>query len=90
MTDSNNPPSDRCSRAEAETLIVLNAIGTKGCALGDIALRLGLSSTLADVIAGSLHPLVSGGLLVVDGQMVCLTPFGREHLSQRLADLGVA
>jgi len=89
MTNSNNTPSDRLSRAEAETLIVLHAVGTTGCALGDIALRLGLSPTLQDAIAACLNPMVSGGLLEVTEQFVFLTPSGEAHLSRRLGEFGL-
>jgi DNA-binding MarR family transcriptional regulator len=85
----NDESSDKLSRGEVETLCVLAAIGRGGCDVREVAERLGLSPTLAEVIAGGLEPLVAAGLLLRERRFVEVTEEGHRMLSSRLEALGL-
>lgn len=84
-----NDTSDRLSRAEIETLCVLHAVGRSGCPAGQLADRLGLSVSLASVVAGAMQGLILDGLLERVDERFFLTVRGRELLTMRLAALGL-
>ncbi|MEK6607997.1 MAG: hypothetical protein AABZ30_10080 [Myxococcota bacterium] len=78
------------SRAEIEILCILHAVGPRGCPVGELAMRLGLSPALASAVAEGAQALVSTGWLELDDEQLALTDAGRARLTQRLSDLGVA
>ena len=77
------------SREEIETLCVLHAVGADGCWTGDLAERLGLSPSLAALVAGGMDPLIRKGWLEERNGRFVVTDVGQEWLSQRLAEWGV-
>lgn len=90
MIEANDKPIYMPSRGEIETLCILHAVGVSGCRTRELAVRLGLSVTLADVVAEGMGRLVDVGLLDhVDGWFT-VTHRGREKLTKRLAELRLA
>ncbi len=90
MREANDESICMPSRSEIETLCVLHAVGSSGCRTGELAARLGLSATLAEVVAEGMEGLVIVGLLErVDGRFT-VTDRGRETLTRRLAELDLA
>lgn len=90
MREANDESICMPSRGEIETLCVLHAVGPSGCRTGELAARLGLSATLAEVVAEGMERLVIVGLLErVDGRFT-VSARGREQLKGRLAELGLA
>ena len=77
------------SREQIETLCVLHAVGLGGCRTEDLAERLGLSPTLAAVVAGGMDALVMRGWLEEGKGRFAVTESGDEWLKQRLVDWGV-
>lgn len=71
--------SDAPSRAEIETLCILDAIGT-GCYQYDLARRLGFSPELAAAVATSVEPLRDAGLVELRDGQVFLTEAGSAWL----------
>ena len=67
-------------RHEFETLCLLDAIGA-GCQVADLPPRLGLSSTLVEIVADALDELVESGLVERDGAEVGLTTTGQARLN---------
>jgi hypothetical protein len=63
-SSSNAAASGRLSRADIETLCILNAVGEGTCTPRQLAERLGLSVDLASVLVDVLQELAAGGLLV--------------------------
>ena len=78
------------SRGEIETLCVLHVVGSSGCQAGDLAIRLGLSATLAGVVAEGMERLIMAGLLERVEERFMVTDAGRKKLRTRLAELGLA
>ncbi|HMR07490.1 MAG TPA: hypothetical protein PKA88_17030, partial [Polyangiaceae bacterium] len=60
---------------EIESLCIVYAVGD-GCALDDLAARLGLSPTLAAAMPAAVAPLAAIGLLEVHDGTVCPTLAG--------------
>jgi hypothetical protein len=89
MSHSNHTSINKLSRAEIETLCVLHAVGPSGCWVGDLTARLGLSASLALVVAQGMERIVFSGLLERDEEWFRLTRPGREMLGKRLAELGL-
>jgi hypothetical protein len=74
------PTESKLSRAEIETLCLLDAVGTTGAIAVQVAERLGLCITQADAVSDALGTLVSSALLVeVDG-LYNMTGDGRTRL----------
>ena len=88
MMQSRNSPGP--SREEIETLCMLHAVGLDGCSVAELPARLGLSPTLAAQFALAIAPLVGRGWLARDGDRISQTETGRERLTLRLSELGVA
>lgn len=89
MSHSNNASIHKPSRGEIETLCVLHAVGASGCRVGDLVARLGLSASLASVVAQGMERVIFSGLLERDEEWFRLTKPGREMLTKRLAELGL-
>ncbi len=79
----------KVTREEIETLCLLHAVGPHGCPVGELAARLGLSSTVASAVAESIVPLVGAGRLAMDDGSIRRTREGDRWLAQRLSELGV-
>ena len=75
--------TSKLSRGDIETLCVLHAVGEQGCPAGDLAERLGLSSTIASEIAAGMDSLASSGLLELEDERFSLTAAGRARLAAR-------
>ncbi len=78
----------RPSRAEIETLCILDVVGRGDGTSADLAEGLGVARELAPAIEEALGPLVALGHLDVGDAGVSLTKAGREWLQQRLSELG--
>lgn len=89
MSHSSESSIQKLSRGEIETLSILHAVGPSGCHVGDLAARLGLSASLAAVVARGMEPVIVGGLLERLDERFRLTEHGREVLTKRLAELGL-
>lgn len=89
MSHTNEDPIHMPSRGEIETLCVLHAVGSSGCRANDLAARLGLSATLASVVAHGIERMVFGGLLDSVDDSFRLTERGRDLLMKRLDELGL-
>ena len=87
MSHGNEGSIHKPSRGEIETLCVLDAVGTSGCRVGDLAARLGLSATLAAVVAQGMERVIFAGLLERDEESFRLTKQGCEMLTRTLAEL---
>lgn len=79
----------KVTREEIEELCILHAIGARGCALGELPERLGLSPTLVGVVTESLAGLLGAGRLARERDVVFPTAAGRAWLAKRLGELGV-
>lgn len=90
MRESKDEAICKPSRGEIETLCVLHAVGSSGCQEGDLAARLGLSATLAGVVAEGMERLIIVGLLQRVDDRFTLTDAGRKKLRTRLAELALA
>lgn len=78
----------RPSRAEIETLCLLDVVGEGESTLGDLTERLGLARELWQAVEWAILPLVSRGHLEVREERVSRTEAGRAWLEQRLVALG--
>lgn len=79
------------SREEIENLCMLHAVGPRGCRMGDLPARLGLSATLVSAVAECVEILIRLGWLEQhDDDHLLLTDAGHAWLGERLADLKVA
>jgi hypothetical protein len=79
----------RPSRAEIETLCLLDVVGQGEATLGDLTERLGLARELWQAVEWAILPLVARGHLEVREERVSLAEGGRAWLEHRLAELGV-
>ena len=89
--EPDNRSSERVtvSRAEIETMCMLEAIPSQGCDLSALPETLGLAPTLLVPVTASLDPLLASGWVeVLDGR-VQLTSAGRSWLDQRKSELEV-
>lgn len=75
------------SRELIEKLVLLEAIGTRGCSLEELTVLLGLSMGLVSAVAESTTPLVSDGFVFREGVRVTVTPAGEAWFEQQLAHL---
>lgn len=89
MHREDEPKTPKLSRGEVESLCILNAVGSEGCAPLALAGRLGLSETVADAVARSTETLVLRGWLAEEDDRLSLTEAGRAALTTRLAELGL-
>lgn len=78
----------RPSRAEIESLCILDVAGRGDGTLADLAERLGVARELAPAIEEAIGPLVALGHLDVGDVGVSLTKAGRDWLQRRLSELG--
>lgn len=92
-SSSNAAASGRLSRADIETLCILNAVGEGTCTPRQLAERLGLSVDLASVLADVLQELAAGGLLVQQvgevGGPYSVTSEGAAWMAERLDSAGL-
>lgn len=91
-SSSNAAARGRLSRADIETLCILNAVGEGTCTPRQLAERLGLSVDLASVLLDVLQELAAGGLLVQQAGAVgevggpySVTSEGTAWMAERLA-----
>lgn len=75
------------SRADIETICILEAIPGPGCDLSALPEALGLAPTLLGPVTGSLQPLLASGWIEVFDGRVQVTSAGRIWLEQRKAEL---
>ena len=83
MFQSTSKIPGRLSRAEIETLCILDTVGREGCPPEALARKLGLSDSLGPVLVEAVDSLRLAGLLVVDdeeGRARCTT-LGMEWLA---------
>lgn len=78
------------SRDEIEVLCLLVGVRAGDCTAGELAARLGLSSSLARVVAECVSPLVGRGWLEIVDNKLRLATSGRELLAARLSRLGIS
>lgn len=95
-SSSNAAASGRLSRADIETLCILNAVGEGTCTPRQLAERLGLSVDLASVLVDVLQELAAGGLLVQQvgevggvGGPYSVTSEGAAWMAERLDSAGL-
>ena len=92
-SSSNAAASGRLSRADIETLCILNAVGEGTCTPRQLGERLGLSVDLASVLADVLQELAAGGLLVQQvgevGGPYSVTAEGAAWMADRLDSAGL-
>lgn len=90
MREVEEAQNRRPSRAEIESLCILEAVGPDGCTSTQLAERLGLSPALADAVAEAAADLEASGWLSLEEERICRTDEGQAHLQARLQALGVA
>ena len=92
-SSSNAAASGRLSRADIETLCILNAVGEGTCTPRQLAERLGLSVDLSSVLVDVLQELAAGGLLVQQvgevGGPYSVTSEGAAWMAERLDSAGL-
>ncbi len=82
-TDSRSIERATLSRADIETICILEAISSAGCALSALPEALGLAPTLLGHVTVSLDPLLASGWLEMFDGRVQLTSAGRSWLDRR-------
>ena len=87
------PARERVSRADIESLCILNAVGDDTCTPRQLAERLGLSGALATVLVDALQELSAAGLLASPegdiGGPYSVTEDGVAWMAERLAAAGL-
>jgi len=80
--ESDNRSSERetVSRADIETICVLEAIAKHGCELSALPEKLGLAPTLLSPVTAALEPLLASGWVEIYEGGVQITPAGRAWL----------
>lgn len=88
-SDSRSSERATVSRADIETICILESIPGPGCALIALPEALGLAPTLLGPVTVSLEPLLASGWVeVLDGR-VQVTSAGRTWLGERKSELEV-
>ena len=88
-SDSRSSERATVSRADIESICILEAIPGPGCALSALPEALGLAPTLLGPVTVSLEPLLASGWVeVLDGR-VQVTSAGRTWLGERKSELEV-
>lgn len=88
--DEDGDARARPSRADVETLLILDAIGPEECLLAEVADRLGLPGSVAQAVAVGLESLVLVGLVErPEENRVKVTEAGHVLLRSRLEELGL-
>ena len=82
IRESDNRSSERetVSRADIETICVLEAIAKHGCELSALPEKLGLAPTLLSPVTAALAPLQASGWVEICEGGVQITPAGRAWL----------
>jgi hypothetical protein len=78
----------RPSRAEIESLCLLDVIGDGGTTVGELTARLGLPPELGSVIDQAILALVGRGYVTVGATQVSVTDAGRAWMERRVSELG--
>ena len=79
----------KLSRGEVEVLTVLHTVGTGGCRVSDLPGRLGLAPSLAPAVEEGVQPMILGGLLLREDDILMVTAAGKARLTKRLTELGL-
>lgn len=77
----------KLSRADVETLCILEAIRPGGNNARDLTARLGLHRSLSDAVAQAALGLINSGFVRVNGEIYSLTAQGESFLGSKLATL---
>ena len=85
--DSRSSERATVSRADIETICILEAIPGTGCALSALPEALGLAPTLLGPVTASLEPLLASGWVEVFDGRVQVTSAGRTWLGERTSEL---
>ena len=87
--EPDNRSSERAtvSRAEIETMCLLEAIPDHGCELSALPEKLGLAPTLLSPVTAALEPLLASGWVAICEGRAQITSAGRAWLGERKADL---
>lgn len=95
MNDQRNPSGRngrdkvaRPSRAEIESLCLLDVIGDSGATVGEVTARLGFPPELASATEQAILALVGRGYVEVGATRVDVTEAGRTWMRRRLSELG--
>jgi hypothetical protein len=78
----------RPSRAEIESLCLLEVIGDGGTTLGEVTARLGFPPALVSATEQAILALVGRGYVAVGATRVDVTEAGRTWMRRRLSELG--
>lgn len=89
MSSPSQNTESKLSRGEVEVLTVIHAIGTGGCRVSDLPARLGLSTSLAPAVEEGVQPMILGGLLLREDDLLMVSAAGKARLTTRLAELGL-
>jgi hypothetical protein len=83
--DSSGPSGERAplSRAEIETLCMLEAIPEQGCEVREMPVRLGLTSALGESVNVAFESLQAAGWIVIEAGWVKRTLRGQDWLVER-------
>lgn len=85
--DSRSSERATVSRADIETICILEAIPGPGCDLSALPEALGLAPTLLGPVTASLEPLLASGWVEVFDGRVQVTSAGRTWLGERTSEL---
>lgn len=87
--ERDNRSSERAtvSRAEIETICMLEAIPEQGCDLIALPEKLGLAPTLLSPLTAALEPLIDSGWAEICEGRVQITSTGRAWLGGRKSEL---
>lgn len=88
-TDDRSSERATVSRAEIETICMLEAIPEEGCELRVFPAKLGLDPTTLSPVTAALEPLMASGWVEVHEARVQITLAGRSWLDQRKSELQV-
>jgi hypothetical protein len=75
------------TRAQAETVCLLHAVGADGCPTSEVATRLGLSRGLANAGNRAAQRLLDLGLLELEDATYRRTPAGTKYIGDSLSAL---
>lgn len=87
--EPDNRSSERAtvSRAEIETMCMLEAISEHGCKLSALPEKLGLAPTLLSAVTAALEPLLASGWVEICEGRVQIASAGRGWLGGRQSEL---
>lgn len=88
-TDSHdqNDPKTPFARGEIERLCIMQAIGSDGSTMLELAAELGLSGSLVDAVSAAVSPLLQHGHVEMREVRLAVTEAGQSWMHERLAAL---